>query len=156
MFWRSKKLGTHLWWSKKKLQAFIPKFNIWWPARMFKPSMNILHAGNKWRVQRGFSKNSTGNWLPALSFLGGLYNFCHFVIILGGVFHVTLSNIFGCRHPYLSNFVRFFTIIDNVEMINPWKFPPSILCSSKVIEIWKFDWNRCSNLKSTTLNLCFL
>ena len=43
--------------------------------------MNILHAGNKSPVQRGVSRNSADNFLPALSFLGGLYNFCNFVII---------------------------------------------------------------------------
>ena len=31
-------------------------------------------------MQRGFSKNGTGNLLPALRFLSGLYNFCNFVI----------------------------------------------------------------------------
>ena len=43
-------------------------------------SMNIFCAGNKSSVQRGFSKNGTGNLLPALRFLSGLYNFCNFVI----------------------------------------------------------------------------
>ena len=45
-------------------------------------SMNILHAGDKSPVQERFFKNSTGDLLPALRFLGGLYNFCNFVIIL--------------------------------------------------------------------------
>ena len=44
-------------------------------------SMNILDAGNKFPVQRGFFTNSTGNLLPVLGFLGGLYNFCNFVIM---------------------------------------------------------------------------
>ena len=44
--------------------------------------VNILCAGDKSPVQEGFFKNSTGNLLPALRFLGGLYNFCNFVIIL--------------------------------------------------------------------------
>ena len=43
--------------------------------------MNILHAGDKSPVQRGFLTNSMGDLLPALGFLGGLYNFCNFVII---------------------------------------------------------------------------
>ena len=43
--------------------------------------MYILRVGNKSPVQRGFFTNSTGNLLPALGFLGGLYNVCNFVII---------------------------------------------------------------------------
>ena len=43
--------------------------------------MNILHVDNKLPVQRGFFANSAGDLLPALGFLGGLYNFCNFVII---------------------------------------------------------------------------
>ena len=43
--------------------------------------MNILHVGNKSPVQRGFFTNSVDNLLPALGFLGGLYNFWNFVII---------------------------------------------------------------------------
>ena len=41
--------------------------------------MNILSAGDKSPVQRGFFTNS--GLLPVLGFLGGLYNFCNFVII---------------------------------------------------------------------------
>ena len=44
-------------------------------------SINILHAGNKSPVQRGFFANSMGDLLPTLGFLGELYNFCNFVII---------------------------------------------------------------------------
>ena len=44
--------------------------------------MNIFRAGYKSPVQRGSFKNSAGDLLPALRFLGGLYNFCNFVIIL--------------------------------------------------------------------------
>ena len=40
-------------------------------------SMNILCAGDKSPVQRGFFTNSMG----ALGSLGGLYNFCNFVVI---------------------------------------------------------------------------
>ena len=40
-------------------------------------SMNILRV-----VQRGSFKNSVGDLLPALRFLGGLYDFYNFVIIL--------------------------------------------------------------------------
>ena len=43
-------------------------------------SMNILCAGNKSPVQRDFSKNGAGDLLSALRFLGGVYNFCNFVI----------------------------------------------------------------------------
>ena len=44
-------------------------------------SMNILRVGDQSPVQRGFFKNSAGDLLPALRFLGGLYNFCNFAII---------------------------------------------------------------------------
>ena len=40
-------------------------------------SMDILCAGDKSPVQRGFFTNSMG----ALGSLGGLYNFCNFVVI---------------------------------------------------------------------------
>ena len=43
--------------------------------------MNILHKGNKSPMQRGFSTNSMGDLLLVLGFLGGLYNFCNFVVI---------------------------------------------------------------------------
>ena len=46
--------------------------------------------------------------------------------------------------------------VDNVEMINPWKFQLSAPYSSKVIEIWKFDRNECSGVKSAILSLHFL
>ena len=44
-------------------------------------SMNILRAGDKSPVQKGFFNNRAGDLLHALSFPGGLYNFCNFVII---------------------------------------------------------------------------
>ena len=37
-------------------------------------SMNILHVGDKLPMQRGFFRNSMGNLLPTLGFLGGRYN----------------------------------------------------------------------------------
>ena len=43
--------------------------------------MNILRMGNKSPVQRGFFTNSVGDLLPTLGFLGGLNNFCNFVIL---------------------------------------------------------------------------
>ena len=43
-------------------------------------SMNILHAGNKSPMQRGFFTNSVGDLLPTLGFLGGLFNFCNFIM----------------------------------------------------------------------------
>ena len=48
-------------------------------------SMNILYAGDKLPVQRGFFTNSAGDLLSALGFLGGLYNFCNFVIIFSSI-----------------------------------------------------------------------
>ena len=41
--------------------------------------MNISRVGDKSLVQRGFSTNSAGDLLPALEFLGGLYNFCNYI-----------------------------------------------------------------------------
>ena len=41
--------------------------------------MNILRAGDKSPVQRGFFTNSAGDLLPALGFLGGLHNFCNYI-----------------------------------------------------------------------------
>ena len=52
-------------------------------------SMNILCTGDKLPVQERFFKNSTGDLLPALMFLGGLYNFCNFVIIFS-LMYVTI------------------------------------------------------------------
>ena len=43
--------------------------------------MNILRTGDKSPVQRGFFTNSAGDLLPALGFLGRLYDFCNLVII---------------------------------------------------------------------------
>ena len=43
--------------------------------------MNILRMGDIARA-KSFFTNSAGDLLPALGFLGGLYNFCNFVIIL--------------------------------------------------------------------------
>ena len=42
--------------------------------------------------------------------------------------------------------------VDSVEMINFWKFQPSSPYDSEVIEIWKFDQNGCSGVKSAILN----
>ena len=43
--------------------------------------MNILRAGDKLQMQRGFFTNRASDVLPGLGDLGGLYNFCNFVII---------------------------------------------------------------------------
>ena len=43
--------------------------------------MNILNMGNKSLMQRVFFKNRVGYLLATLRFLGGMYNFCNFVII---------------------------------------------------------------------------
>ena len=55
-------------------------------------SMNILCAGDKSPVQRGFFTTSADDLLATLGFLGGLYNFCNFVIIfsLYNVSHDTM------------------------------------------------------------------
>ena len=49
----------------------------------------------------------------------------------------------------------FSLFVQNFEMINPWKFQPSIPYGSKIIDIWKFYWNGCSRVKSAILNFVF-
>ena len=41
--------------------------------------MNILRAGDKLLAQRGFFKNSMGDLLPALRFLGRVCKFCNYI-----------------------------------------------------------------------------
>ena len=43
--------------------------------------MNILRVGDKSPMQWDFFTNSAGDLLPAIEFLGRLYNFCNLVII---------------------------------------------------------------------------
>ena len=50
-----------------------------------RPFNEYLHAGDKSPMQKGFFNNSTGDLLPALSFLGRLYNFCNFGIIFSSM-----------------------------------------------------------------------
>ena len=50
----------------------------------------------------------------------------------------------------------FSLFVDNVEMVNPWKFQPSFPYGSNVIEIWKIDRNGCTGAKSAILILRFL
>ena len=59
-------------------------------------SINILHAGDKLPVERGFFTNSMVDLLPALGFLGGIYNFCNFVIIFSFIF------LFFCNYILFS------------------------------------------------------
>ena len=58
-------------------------------------SMSILCAGDKSPMQRGFFKNNAGDLLPALRFLGGLYNFCNYVIIISLLLYNNNSFIFS-------------------------------------------------------------
>ena len=56
-----------------------------------------------------------------------------------------------------SQILSFFSqFVDSVEMINLWDFQPIAPYGSEVIEIWKFDQNGCSGVKSAILNLRFL
>ena len=52
--------------------------------------------------------------------------------------------------------LTFSLFVDNVEMMNPWKFQPSTPYSYKVTEIWKFDRNGFFGVKSAILNSRFL
>ena len=80
--------------------------------------MNILHAGDKLPMQSGFSKNSACSLLPALRFLGGLYNFCNFVIIFslksetifGNFFKKIMKNAFyfTLKVPFVLKIFKFF------------------------------------------------
>ena len=67
--------NTFLWYTKlTKLTLFPYK-----PPVNSGLSMNILRAGDKSPVQRGFFKNSAGDLLPAIRFLAGLCNFCNYI-----------------------------------------------------------------------------
>ena len=60
----------------------------------------------------------------------------------------SMSNHSG--HDSTSQILFIFSLfVDSVEIINPWKFQPSIPYSSKVMEICKFVWNGYSGVKST-------
>ena len=63
-------------------------------------SMNILYAGDKSPMQRGFFQNNAGDLLSAVRFLGGLYNFCNCVII----FSLLLYNINSFIFSRIKNF----------------------------------------------------
>ena len=65
--------GSHAAKIMDEKELFLLKFGL---------SMNILCTGNKLPVQEHFFKNSVVNLLSTLRFLGRLYNFCNFVIIL--------------------------------------------------------------------------
>ena len=79
--------------SQRDINVAITSFTIWVitivPHRAYIThevintglSVNILHAGYKTPVQRGFFTNSVSDLPPTLGFLCGLYNFCNFVII---------------------------------------------------------------------------
>ena len=80
-------------------------------------SMNILRTGNKSPVQRGFSKNGMGDLSPTLRFLGGLYNFCNFVIgcwMLARQYPVKLL-LFSLM--YVTMICRRATYLPDLEMI---------------------------------------
>ena len=67
--------------------------------------------------------------------------------------HVKLSG----HDTLISQILFIFSLfVDSVEMINPGKFQSSTPYGSEVIEIWKFDQNSCSEVKSAILKLCFL
>ena len=73
----------------QSLDVLIKK---WWKT-IGRP-MNILRMGYKSTVQRGFFTKSTSDLLPALGFLGELYNFCNFVIIFS-LMYVTICRSKG-------------------------------------------------------------
>ena len=89
----------------------------------------------------------------------------YFILSIGFYF---INNLFKgnsmSNHPIFLDFDIFTSqilfifslFVDNVEMINLWKFQPSTPYSSEVIEIWKLDRNGCSSVKFAILNFCFL
>ena len=70
-------------------------------------SMNILCAGDKLPMQRGFPKNGMGSLLPALRFLGGLYNFCNFVIGRSTLEHIYMIPEVNSNWFEISLWVKF-------------------------------------------------
>ena len=60
-------------------KLFTKNFWVFLKCTIAGLSINILCAGDKLPMQRGFSKNGRGDLLPTLRFLGRLYNFCNFV-----------------------------------------------------------------------------
>ena len=62
-----------------------------------------MRTGNKSPVQECFFKDSAGDLLPALRFLGRQYNFCNFVIIL------SLMKVTICKR------VTYFTDSEMIE-----------------------------------------
>ena len=63
----------------EEFKIFMPMLGGFHTAGL---SMNIFCAGDKLPMEERLFKNTTGNLLPTLRFLGGLYNFRNFVIIL--------------------------------------------------------------------------
>ena len=82
----------------------------------------VKHQAFLWifcaRVIRGFSKNGVGELLPALRFLGGLYNFCNFVIgrsTLVGVHPVKLLLFSLMKVTMICRTATYFTDLEMIE-----------------------------------------
>ena len=74
--------------------------------------MNILGADDRSPVQRGFFKNSEGDLLHALMFLGGLYNFYNFVIIFS-LMTVTMICSRRATHFIDSEIIKYYQETSN-------------------------------------------
>ena len=139
---------------------------MWW---IFKPIWNIYMK--KVLSKKFITKIYKKNWIYWKTYALLNFNFVVILKITWITFKILFSNAFSrndrvipcqiIQHfcmltPLPLTFCSFFSLfVDNVEMINPWKFQTSTLYKSKVIEIWNFDQNGCSRLKSAILNLCF-
>ena len=93
-------------------------------------SMNILRAGDKSPVQKRFFENSGGDVLPALRFLGGLYNFCNYVTTCKRATYFTDSELTGYYQKtcgwnsksqktknYITNYARYTTLKKSFLMV---------------------------------------
>ena len=122
-------------------------------------------------IKKIYHKNIWKNWIYWKTYALLNFNFVVILKITWITFKILFSNAFSrndrvipcqiiqhfCIFTSLPlTFCSFFSLfVDNVEMINPWKFQTSTLYKSKVIKIWNFDQNGCSRVKSAILNLCF-
>ena len=118
---------------------FVPKFFTCWTTFFLQVTMNYM---NLFCLLLGYCR----------------WSIVHFLCSI----HKILQSNSISNHPghdtLASQILLIFSLfLNSVEMMNQWKFQPaSIPYSSNVIEIWKFDQNDCSGVKSTILNLSFL
>ena len=104
--------------------------------------MNILCTGNKSPVQKGFLKNSTSDLLLAQRIMGGLYNFCNFVIIFCDYSYIKLKMI--CEKAI------YFT---DSEMVKYYQKTCSSNSKFKKTKNYVTNYARCTTLKNISYGL---